>query len=243
MRRFIVAIAILLPAPVMSQTLSTLGFRHIAMDKVLAFQDQLNYINNTIHSSAIDSLVKTTRLIVSEINKVKNLQNLKVVPLYFSKLELIMRYATTLENTNSNKNQIEGTVRSINRDISYKLSEFYDSAYKTSRFNLATLKDISINVYIDGKKQDAGKYRLNWSIYRGGNIESYFNHNSDDYNGGSLQHSNPYTVNILLPGIITFWLEDAQTNIFYKPDVLYREIKGTVSNLDISFTKLTTSPK
>lgn len=213
-----------------SQNEEVTELRQNTLTNIRYLRDKCNKYSTNI--SSVDSLKKNLSTLIDLATTTNDSQELVVMFNYFLMVKKIVDDTTEFKN----KSDIEVTARNINKDILLKLVESKDSLFNiegSSTFGVE--KEVTVTAFI-GSSKPTGTYRLYWAFFRGRKIETLIKNKS--FQGSSDDFNNPYKIKVTLPGFITFWLEDTQTHISYKPDVIYKEWKkNDSSSITITFSK------
>ena len=191
------------------------------------FRDQLStYDNNNL----ADSLYNNTANIIAVSHTMDNKEQLAGLKNYFSQAQKLIK-----SSPDSEKAKI---IAAINRDISLKLS----STDTATSLNLEpfssffTQHDVMVKAFINNVMQVTGNYRLHWFTFWGGDQEAFIKAKMSE--GNSQTFTNPYLLKIILPGYISFWMEDTHTQTIYKSDFNYSLMNASVDTIDVYFIPL-----
>ncbi len=161
---------------------------------------------------------------MKQIGELQNLQN------YFHQIIGVISNSTT-------KIDSATIAKNINQDLSLKLTAARQSLEFESITGFGKMIDIEVTVYLDGKRQESGSYRVYWGTYLGTSQESIIKVNK--FEGLSTLFKNPYKLSVRMPGIITFWMQDTKNGHWYKADFPWLKILNENQKaFEISFIPL-----
>ena len=206
-----------------AQTKST---KEEVLKNLRSFRDSLNTYPRNIY---IDSLIDRTTETIYIAKTCKDEKILLKILDYYLKTESIY----FKQKSSNNKGLI---AKYANQDLLLKLHSKDPTLPIESFTNFGTVCKVRVKANTQFKEAVFQKFRLYWATYRGGLQEAIIN--TKKYEGSSNELSNPYTVEVLLPGYITFWIEDTDKGVDYKSDFVYKRMNIGDSVLEVNFRKL-----
>ncbi len=208
-----------------SQT-DSLQIMRVKVTKVLSdLQDTLNkYPDNPYFAN----LLSNTSQIIIQLPNNRSIQNIKRIWKYFVKGSKILTNTKKLDD----KKQV---AKLFNEDLELKLNQ-RDSLNIEPQASFGKDYKVTADVSIQNKIKDHN-YRLYWATALAPDEKITILRNSPD--GVSQSYKNPYSIEIELPGIITFWLKDETNSIVYKSNM---GVPYTMSpsdlNIQLTFSEL-----
>jgi hypothetical protein len=186
----------------------------------------VNQLNKTQQTPQRDNLLITATKLIQTTKTIKDTSQLRNIIVYFN-------HAGNSLATVDEKN-ILLVQRFINADLQLKLTGKRDKSLSFSAWEkMFENRDVGITAYINGVKQSTGVFTVYWFGFDGSNREALIRNNV--FTKCSLKFDNPYLLDVLLPGYITFWMKNNATNQKYKSDQDYYILKKTDSNIDVNF--------
>jgi len=192
-------------------------------------RDLRTEISNQPKNNTRDSLFKNIAFLITLVPIIDDIGQLNFVNKYFD-----FAHKALKGSADADKKKI---MQLVNQDLTLKLNR-RDTLIKglEPANQLTSSKTIQVHIYINGVETKSGNYRLYWTTFTGAdfNIESIIN--KGEYIDVSDNFSNPCSLSVRLPGLITIWMVDTANGNKYKPDLLYKEMDADYKGLDLHFT-------
>lgn len=230
MKLILPLIALLISFSLSGQNTDLKDIRKATLESLRNFSSSIAQDKFT-NKAAIDSLRNSVSSLVVISRKVKDTIQLKIITDYFTSAN------NELLDTNISGEELNTIVKNINKDLRYKTAEFKDHAFNLEGgLNFGKKKNIKVSAYINGEMKNTQEYRLFWTFYTGRTFEKLISKKGKSSN----KFTNPFTVDIVVPGYITFWLVNNSNGTIYKPDIIYTKFgyDDSDTDIDISFQKL-----
>lgn len=175
----------------------------------------------------VDSLNAKFNTLINAVKTTQDISQLKIMYNYFDQQNAFV--------TASKEPEVQTSIADyLNRDLGRKL-EFAKLSTQNleGKFMFGNKKKIKINALFESEDLKKKTYRMHWNYFTGKSIAKLAN--APGFVSNKLV--NPYEVEIIVPGQITFWLVDVETNKVYYPDFEFRDFDLDPDNIDVFFKK------
>ncbi|TPD70534.1 hypothetical protein [Flavobacterium microcysteis] len=223
---FIIVYLVLIPViEINAQTKDqTTKYRKEALEQLRGLQDFYN--NKSINNNtSIDSLQSKLETLINVSKTLKDTVQLKLIANYF----------TTINNnlSEADSQSLLDISRITNKDLQLKFSANKISDHLSPNFVFGKTQRIKIKALMSTNHNLSGNYRLHWCSYTGRSVKDLVK--KDGFISNTF--ANPYTIEVVMPGLITFWLKDVSTNEIYFSDNTYYDMVKPSPLLEIYFKK------
>jgi hypothetical protein len=194
-----------------------------ALTKLRNFISTLNKVQQTPQT---DSLLTITTALIQTTKTNKDNFQLRNIIVYFNHANNSIEKA--------DKNSILPVQQFINNDLQLKIIGDHDTSHSFSTWDeMFEDKDVRVTAYINGVKQITGVFTVYWFNFDGSDRKALIHNNV--FNKCSLAFFNPYHLDILLPGYITFWMKNNVSKQIYESDQDYYILEKKDASIDVNF--------
>jgi hypothetical protein len=197
--------------------------RQYSLTILRSFRNKLNSLES---SPSRDSLVNKVNKIVNIVKTTPDTLGLELINAYFN---------TIFDNVDSQAIARDSIIYYFNRDLGMKINlitKNTDFPLESSSSLFQSYK-VKVAILINGIPQKSGNYTLYWTFFRGGDPGQIIKKNQ--YAGNSNKFEIPLAVSVILPGYITFWLQDAVSLKIYKALPSFIVMDNTQTQIELNF--------